>query len=216
MNVRSLRSRNSICNSQGWTSVAVTLATDVRPHVPRRCGALGQTWQVNFIPIVETTMARDKRFEGETVLITGGARGQGAAEAVQIASEVGRVIIGDAANSSQRPSAKQRPSYISTSVAPTQLPGRTEDGTSRPGQQCGDLTKVADDRIQRRHVRKALPCQSAGLLPQHAGSRASHEGIRRGSDGKHLICYRDAWRPTLHGLYRDEMGPLGHDEMRDV
>ncbi|MER8747645.1 SDR family oxidoreductase [Mesorhizobium sp. M1004] len=40
-------------------------------------------------------MARDKRFEGKTVLITGGARGQGAAEAVQVASEGGRVIIGD-------------------------------------------------------------------------------------------------------------------------
>ncbi|TIN74616.1 glucose 1-dehydrogenase [Mesorhizobium sp.] len=40
-------------------------------------------------------MARDKRFEGKTVLITGGARGQGAAEAIQIASEGGRVVIGD-------------------------------------------------------------------------------------------------------------------------
>ncbi|WP_432284923.1 SDR family oxidoreductase [Aminobacter sp. BA135] len=40
-------------------------------------------------------MTQDKRFEGKTVLITGGARGQGAAEAVQIASEGGRVVIGD-------------------------------------------------------------------------------------------------------------------------
>ncbi|TIV24983.1 MAG: SDR family NAD(P)-dependent oxidoreductase, partial [Mesorhizobium sp.] len=40
-------------------------------------------------------MTRDKRFEGKTVLITGGARGQGAAEAVQIATEGGRVVIGD-------------------------------------------------------------------------------------------------------------------------
>ncbi|TIT55734.1 MAG: SDR family NAD(P)-dependent oxidoreductase, partial [Mesorhizobium sp.] len=40
-------------------------------------------------------MTRDKRFEGRTILITGAARGQGAAEAVQIASEGGRVVIGD-------------------------------------------------------------------------------------------------------------------------
>lgn len=40
-------------------------------------------------------MTRAKRFEGKTVLITGGARGQGAAEAIQIASEGGQVVIGD-------------------------------------------------------------------------------------------------------------------------
>lgn len=36
MNVLSLRSRNSRSNSQGWTSVARTLAADVRPHEARR------------------------------------------------------------------------------------------------------------------------------------------------------------------------------------
>ena len=120
------------------------------------------------------------RFDGKVTLISGGARGQGAAEARALVAEGGKVVIGDVLEKEGAALARssEPPRNSSARTSPARPTGtRGEDGggdgrAARPGQQRRRLHAQDADGDRRGAVGAPHPHQPVRLLPRDEGRGA--------------------------------------------
>ena len=162
-----------------------------------------------------------ERLKGKVILISGGASGQGAAEARLFAAEGARVVIGDVLEAEGRRLAARTRQRRGLRAPGRHRGGRLGQGgrcspdarrPARHGQQRRHLHPAADDGNRCRAVRAPHARQSVWLLPGHEGRRGADGTLRRRFDRQYLVgcgTARIAWRDRLQ---RDQVGAARHDQ----
>src|SRR5690348_4515637 len=144
------------------------------------------------------------RFDNKVVLVSGGARGQGAAEARLLVAQGAKVVIGDVLdNLGQSLAVELGPaaSFVRHDVTSEADWARAVEAAQKLGGLHGLVNNAGiyqpaalmetDDALAAAH-----PDQPVRLLPRHEGGSAGDGALRRGLHREHLVGCRP------HGLAR--------------
>ena len=137
------------------------------------------------------------RFDNKVVLVSGGARGQGAAEARLLVAQGAKVVIGDVLdNQGQALAVELGPAaaFVRHDVTSEADWARAVEaaqklgGSARPSQQRRNLLQPAalmetDDALWQRHIQ----INQDRLLPRHEGGSAGDGALGRRVHREHLV-----------------------------
>jgi short chain dehydrogenase len=160
------------------------------------------------------------RFQNKVVIVSGGARGQGAAEARLLVAEGAKVVIGDVLEAEGRRLAGELGSaavFVRHDVTDEADWVKAIEAAQAFGgllgmEQRRHIYPAADTGNRCGAVRATYARQSVGLLPGDQGRRCADGTLRRGLDSQYLVgggTARIAWR---HRLQRDQVGAARHDQ----
>ena len=159
------------------------------------------------------------RFDNKVVLVSGGARGQGAAEARLLVAQGAKVVIGDVRdNQGQALAGELGPAAsfparcgLGSRLGPRRRSRPEARRLARPRQQRRDLPARRADGDRRRALAAAHPDQPVRLLPRHEGGSAGNGVLGRRVHREYLVSCRPQGLARVLRLCRDQMGAAGHD-----
>ena len=162
------------------------------------------------------------RFDNKVVLVSGGARGQGAAEARLLVAQGAKVVIGDVLdNQGQALAAELGPaaSFVRHDVTSEADWARAVEAAQKLGGLHGLVNNAGiyqpaalmetDDALWQRHIQ----INQYRLLPRYEGGRAGDGALGRRLHREHIVSRRPQRLARILRLCRDEMGAAGHDQV---
>ena len=162
------------------------------------------------------------RFDNKVVLVSGGARGQGAAEARLLVAQGAKVVIGDVLdNQGQALAVELGPAAVfvrhdvtseadwARAVEAAQKLGGVHGLVNNAGIYQPAALMETDDALWQRHIQ----INQYRLLPRHEGGSAGDGALGRRLHREHLIGRRPQGLARVLRLCRDQMGAAGDDQV---
>ena len=162
------------------------------------------------------------RFDNKVVLVSGGARGQGAAEARLLVAQGAKVVIGDVLdNQGQALAVELGPaaSFVRHDVTSEADWARAVEAAQKLGGLHGLVNNAeiyqpaalmeTDDALWQRHIQ----INQYRLLPRHEGGSAGDGALGRRVHREYLVSRRPQGLARVLRLCRDQMGAAGHDQV---
>src|SRR5712671_6580633 len=162
------------------------------------------------------------RFDNKVVLVSGGARGQGAAEARLLVAQGAKVVIGDVLyNQGQSLAVELGPaaSFVRHDVTSEADWARAVEAAEKLGGLHGLVNNAGiyqpaalmetDDALWQRHIQINQYGCFLGMKAVVPAMERSGGGVHR----EYLISCRPQGLAWVHRLCRDQMGAAGHDQV---
>ena len=162
------------------------------------------------------------RFDNKVVLVSGGARGQGAAEARLLVAQGAKVVIGDVLDNQGQSLAVElgsAASFVRHDVTSEADWARAVEAAEKLGGLHGFVNDAGiyqpgrADGDRRRALAAGHPDQPVRLLPRHEGGSAGDGAIGRRVHREYLVSRRPQGLARVLRLCRDQMGAAGHDQV---